>query len=94
MTATLVSTTDSVPQLWQKVDAVRQICHWWQEIAGCKLSVMTTFLLISLIVSFAVAAATAMARWLADDGGPHRSPLPSIEDSWSLDLPSRPFATR
>jgi hypothetical protein len=55
---------------------------------------MTTFLLISLIVSFAVAAATTMARWLADDGGPHRSPLPSIEDSWSLDLPSHPFATR
>jgi hypothetical protein len=54
---------------------------------------MTTFLLISLIVSLAVAAATAMARWLVDDGGPRRSSLPSIEDSWSLDLPSRPFAT-
>ncbi|HEX2363380.1 MAG TPA: hypothetical protein VHI11_15030 [Jiangellaceae bacterium] len=54
---------------------------------------MTTFLLIALIVSLAVAAATAMARWLGDDGGPRHSPLPRAEDSWSIDQPSRPYAT-
>jgi hypothetical protein len=54
---------------------------------------MTTFLLISLFVSLAVAAATALAGWLGDDGGPGGSPLPRLEDSWSLDQPSRPYAT-
>ena len=54
---------------------------------------MTTFLFIALIVSFVVAAATAMARWLVDDGGPRHPSLPNLEDSWSLDLPSRPYAT-
>jgi hypothetical protein len=54
---------------------------------------MTTFLFIALLVSLAVAAATAMARWLGDDGGPHRPTAPRIEDSWSIDQPSRPYAT-
>jgi hypothetical protein len=55
---------------------------------------MTTFLIIALIVSLAVAGATALAQWLADDGGPRRrSPFPRIEDSWSTDQPSRPYAT-
>jgi hypothetical protein len=53
---------------------------------------MTTFLVIALIVSLVVAAATALVNWLGDDGGPRRSPLPRIEDDWSLDQPSRPFA--
>jgi hypothetical protein len=80
-------------EAWQKVDGVRQICHLWQEVAACRLTAITTFLLIALIVSLAVAAATAMARWLGDDGGPRHSPLPRAEDSWSIDQPSRPYAT-
>jgi hypothetical protein len=54
---------------------------------------MTTFLLIAVIVSLVIAGATALVRWLADDGGPHRPTLPRIEDSWSTDQPSRPYAT-
>jgi hypothetical protein len=54
---------------------------------------MTAFLLIALIVSLAVAATTALVRWLGDDGGPRRPRLQRFDDSWSNDQPSRPYAT-
>ena len=53
---------------------------------------MTIFLLVAVIVGLAVAA-TFMARWVDNDGGPRRPRKPRAKDSWSTDRPTRPYAT-
>jgi hypothetical protein len=53
---------------------------------------MTIFLLIAVIVGLAVAA-TIMARWVDNDGGPRRPLLARARDTWSTDRPTRPYAT-
>ncbi|MBD0293226.1 MAG: hypothetical protein ICV70_06595 [Jiangellaceae bacterium] len=55
---------------------------------------MTTFLIIALLISLAVAVGTALLRWVAEDGGPRHASLPRAEDRWSLELPTRPYALR
>jgi hypothetical protein len=55
---------------------------------------MTTLLIAALLISLLVTAVIAVANWLAEDGGPRRSPIPRAQDRWSIDLPSRPYALR
>ncbi|HJU98883.1 MAG TPA: hypothetical protein VJ644_12980 [Jiangellaceae bacterium] len=55
---------------------------------------MTTLLIAALIVTLLVSAATAIATWLAEDGGPRPSRFHRAQDSWSSDLPTRPYALR
>jgi hypothetical protein len=55
---------------------------------------MTTLLIAALLISLLVTAVIAVANWLAEDGGPRRSPMPQAQDRWSIDLPSRPYALR
>jgi hypothetical protein len=79
---------------WQNVDALRLSCHWWQEVNQGRLPAMTTLLIAALLISLMVTAVIAVANWLAEDGGPRRSPMPQAQDGWSVDLPSRPYALR
>ncbi|HEU0214418.1 MAG TPA: hypothetical protein VFR13_10055 [Jiangellaceae bacterium] len=55
---------------------------------------MTTLLIAALLITLLVTAVTAAANWLAADGGPRRNPLPRLQDGWSIDLPTRPYALR
>lgn len=55
---------------------------------------MTTILIAAVIVSVVITAAFELARWLGHDGGPRHSPLPRVDDSWSANLPTRPYALR
>jgi hypothetical protein len=55
---------------------------------------MTTLLIAALLISLLVTAVVAVADWLAEDGGPRRSPMPRAQDGWSIDLPSRPYSLR
>jgi hypothetical protein len=66
--------------------------HQGADAGEGQLSVMTIFLLIAVIVGLAVAA-TFMARWVDNDGGPRRPRRPRAKDSWSTDRPTRPYAT-
>jgi hypothetical protein len=55
---------------------------------------MTTLLIAALIITLVVSAVTAVANWLAEDGGPRPARFPRAQDSWSSDLPTRPYALR
>lgn len=55
---------------------------------------MTAFLIATLIISVAIAGAIELAHWLGDDGGPRRGSLRRSDDTWSDNLPTRPYALR
>ncbi len=55
---------------------------------------MTTLLIAALLITLLVGTVTAVANWLAEDGGPRPSRFSRAQDSWSSDLPTRPYALR
>lgn len=40
-----------VPHPWQKINADRHSCHWWQDLCRSMISAMETMILILALVS-------------------------------------------
>jgi hypothetical protein len=53
----------SVPPLWQKINALRHFCHWWQNREGRRLTAMTTIAFLILMI----AALAALRVWVRHD---------------------------
>jgi len=51
---------------WQKINARRHTCHWWQDLAKSRLSAMTTFFIILVLVAGVAATLSAIVH---DDRG-------------------------
>lgn len=53
-----------MPDRWQKINAERHSCHWWQDLRGSSISAMeTVILLLALVAGFAL-----LVRYVHRDG--------------------------